>query len=154
VAGDALRALAAGLVLMVPGYVELAGGVAARAQRIAFGAQLLRVRLVAVHAGDAVLMHPALQEGAPDIDLLTLLTVGVVVRCGEHRQAMAVFERLRRPCAFAQRRAAGMAGGAAVHSGRVGRAIAHGERAPSPGNFHASFQRVFSDGSPLSSCAR
>jgi hypothetical protein len=69
-------------------------------------------------------MHPALQERAPDIDLLTLLTVGMVVRCSQHRQAMAVLERRAGLAVFAQRRTAGVAGRAAVDSGRVGRPIA------------------------------
>jgi hypothetical protein len=126
VAGHALGALAAGLVVVVPGGVEFGGVVAARTQRIALGTQLQGMRLMTVHARDAVLVHPALQEGAPDVNLLALLTVGVVVGRGQHGQPVAVFERRVRLAFLAQRRAAGVAGRAGVHAGAVGRLVAHG----------------------------
>ena len=65
VALDALRALRARLVEVMLLRVERGGVVAARAQRIAFGAQLQRVRLVAVHAGDAALVHPGFAGTSP-----------------------------------------------------------------------------------------
>ncbi|KFB72832.1 MAG: hypothetical protein AW09_001951 [Candidatus Accumulibacter phosphatis] len=117
--------------------IELGGSVTTGAQRVACGAQLLRVRLMAIHAGDTVLMHPALQERTPDIDLFTLLAIGMVVGRGKHRQAMAVFERCAGLAVFAERRAAGVTGSATVHSGRVGRAVAHRE----PGVFGREFPR-------------
>ena len=112
---------------MVLRRIELGGIVAARAQRIGLDAQLLRVRFVAVHAGHAVLVHLALQEGAPDVDLFTLLAVGMIIGRHRQRQAMAVLQRCTRFAVLAQGRAAGMAGGADIHAGRVGRAVAHGE---------------------------
>jgi len=53
VAVDALRADAARLVVMVLGRVEFRGHVALGAQRIAAGAQLRAVRVVAIGAGDS-----------------------------------------------------------------------------------------------------
>jgi hypothetical protein len=92
VAGDALCALAANRMVVVIGHIELDSRVAAGTQRIAFGTQFLGMRLVTIHAGHPVLMHPALQERAPDVHLFALLTIGVVVWSGEHCKAMTVFQ--------------------------------------------------------------
>jgi len=89
--------------------------------RVAFGAQLQRVRLVAIHAADPVLVHFALPEGTPDLDLLALLAIGVAIGRRQHGQAVAVLERGTGPALLAQRRAAGVTGDAAIHAGGVGR---------------------------------
>ena len=119
VALDALRARRSRLVEVVLSRVERGGFVAAGAQGVAFGAQLERVRVVAVHAGDAALGHLGLQERAPDVDLLVLLAVGVVVRRRQQGGAMRVLERRAGPAALGDGRAPGMAGCANVHQ-RVG----------------------------------
>ena len=90
-AGDALRSFAAGLVLVVFGRIKFACAVTANAKRIALCPQLLGVRIMAIHAGHAVLVHFALQERAPDVNLFALLAIRVVIGWGEHREAMGIF---------------------------------------------------------------
>ena len=78
--------LAPGLVEVVLRVVVARGQVALRADRVALGAQRAAVRVVAVAAGHARAVHPALQERAPDVDLVALLAVGVVQAGREQRR--------------------------------------------------------------------
>ena len=90
---DALRARRAGLVEVMLFRVECRSVVAAYAQSIALRTEIQRVRLMAVHAGNAALEHSALQERAPGIDLVALLPIGVIIRLREHCQPVRFFER-------------------------------------------------------------
>src|SRR6476659_6072010 len=86
---------------MVVGRCIVFGAQMARsAERISLGAQLATVRVVAVAAGDAVRVHPALQERAPDVDFVALLAVGVIERPPEQRRAIVIEERLTRRVTF------------------------------------------------------
>ena len=78
---DALRARGARLVTMVRGHVVLLGIVTLRTDCITGGSQLLRVRIVAVAAGDAGRVHAALQPRAQDEHLVALLCIGPLVAC-------------------------------------------------------------------------
>ena len=78
VAVDAARTGLAGLVPVVLDDVVARGRVALRAGGVAGQPHLLGVRIVAVAAGDARLVHLALAERAPDEHLVLLLAVGVV----------------------------------------------------------------------------
>ena len=80
------------------------GQVALAADGVALGAQLQAVRLVAVGAGHAGRVHPALQERAVDEHLAVDLAVGVVEgrveqRWAGSRRAAAGRSRGRRPAA-------------------------------------------------------
>ena len=68
--------------MMLPG-VKFCGIMAARTERIAFGTQFKRVWLVTIHAGNAILKHLALAEGAPGVVLVALLSVGIIGRLRE-----------------------------------------------------------------------
>ena len=70
--------------------------VASRAQRIAVGPQAEPMRVVAIGAAHALRVHPALQERAPDVDLVLLLAVGVVEALAQQRRMIVVEERLAR----------------------------------------------------------
>ena len=78
VAGRALRTGAVGRVVVVLRCVEAATLVATHAHRVAGGAQLAAVRLMAVTAGDACRVHAALQERRVVVDLVAHLPVHVV----------------------------------------------------------------------------
>ena len=93
VAGDALGTCAARFVLMVFWGFKVVGVVTTQAERITFCTQFLRMRFVAIHARHTALEHLALQERAPNIDLLPLLAVRVIIGGGEHGHAMTVFQR-------------------------------------------------------------
>jgi hypothetical protein len=67
---------------------------------IALCAQLAAVRLMAVAACDAARVHLALQERAPDVDLVALLAVGVIERIGKQRRAIVIEKRFARRIAF------------------------------------------------------
>ena len=93
VAVDALRACRSRLVPVVRAGVVLRRIVALRTHRVARGAQLLRVRIVAVAAGDAGRVHPALQPRAPDEHLVLLLPVGVIQPWHQQRRQVVIHER-------------------------------------------------------------
>ena len=76
----ALRPFGILFVEMMLLSVKFCGIVAARTQRIAFGAKFKRVRLVTIHAGNAVLEHLALAEGTPGVIFVALLSVGIISR--------------------------------------------------------------------------
>jgi hypothetical protein len=80
-AADALRAGAAGLVVMVLRLVEFSRHVALRTESIALGAQLGAMRVVTVGAGDPGGMHAALHERAVFVDLAVDPPVGVIETC-------------------------------------------------------------------------
>ena len=76
---DALRAGAAGRMMMMRSDVELFRQVALGAQSIALGTQLCGVRFMTVRAGDPGGMHAALQERAVFVHLAVDLPVGVIM---------------------------------------------------------------------------
>ena len=78
------------------------------------------MRLVAVGAGDAGRVHPALQERAVDEHLAVDLAVSVVQRRVEQRGAVAVEQRLADRVPVAEWRAAGMTGSAHLGFGACG----------------------------------
>jgi len=80
------------------------------AERIAVGTQLLGVRIVAIAAGHAAPVHPALEERAPDVHLVALLAVGVVEARREERREVVIEERLPGAVALRDLRAPGVAG--------------------------------------------
>ncbi len=92
VAGRALRAAGSRRVVVMAGGVEFRGRVALRADRVARRPQLLAVRIVAIGAGDAVRVHPALQERAVVEDLVAHLPVGVIQTGLEQRRTKGVGE--------------------------------------------------------------
>jgi hypothetical protein len=94
VAGRARGARRSRGVMRVIRAVVLRRLVALRAHRVAGRAQLERVRIVAIRAGDAVRVHPALRERAPVVDLVAHLPVGEVEAFVEQRAAMRVERRL------------------------------------------------------------
>ena len=61
---DALRAGAAGFVVVVLSRVELSWQMALAAEPVTLGAQRQAVRLMAIRACDARMIHAALHEGA------------------------------------------------------------------------------------------
>jgi hypothetical protein len=87
---DALRADAAGLVMMVSRHVEFFGQMALRTERIALGLRPGAMRVVAVRAGDASGMHPALQKRAVFVDLTVDLPVGVIETGLQQRRQIGV----------------------------------------------------------------
>ncbi len=89
---DALRARAARLVMGVGGDVELGWQMALRAKRIAFGPQGEAMRLMAVRAGDAGMMHAALQERAIFEHLAVDLPVGMIEAGLQQRRQIGVEE--------------------------------------------------------------
>ena len=92
VAVDAARAPPRSLMMMMRRGVVLRRQVAGGAERIALGAHLLAVRLVAVAAGDSGVIHAALPERAPDIDLVALLPVDVIQVLRQKRRPIEVEE--------------------------------------------------------------
>ena len=99
------------------GASKALGQMALAADRVALGAQLQAVRLVAVGAGHPGRVHPALQERAVVEDLAVDLAVGVVEARVEQRGPVAVEQRLADRVPVAERRAAGMAGRADLRLG-------------------------------------
>ena len=110
----ALRALGILFVEMMLFGVKFGGIVAACTQRITFGAQFKRMRLMAIHAGNAVPEHLALPEGTPGVILVALLPIGIIRRLREQCRVMRVFQRQAGQTAFNQRRAARMASPAGI----------------------------------------
>ncbi len=99
-----------------------------RAQRVALRLEPQRMRVVAIGAAHALRVHPALQERAPDVDLLVLLAVGEVKAFAQQRRMVVVEERLAGLLAVGQALAARMAGRAGVDLvPRIGAAKIDGE---------------------------
>ena len=92
-AAGAARAGAPRPVQMVRRPVVLCRRMTLGAHRVAGRAKRPAVRLVTVRAGDAALMHPAREEGAPVVDLVALLAVGVIETRGQQRGAVVVEKR-------------------------------------------------------------
>ena len=109
VAADAARGLAGGVVEVMSRRGVLRRLMTLRADRIALGAQFLRVRVVAVGTGHAGAMHPALQERAPGEHLIALLTIGVIQTGRQQRRKIVVEERFTRSIVFRKLRATRMA---------------------------------------------
>ena len=74
--------------------IELAARVAARTQRVAGGVQLQRVRVVAIAAGHALAVHPALEERAVHVDLVEDLAVVVVEPLVEEGHPVRLGQRI------------------------------------------------------------
>jgi hypothetical protein len=91
------------------------------ADRVAVGAQLARVRLVAVAAGHARVEHAALQERAPGEHFVALLAVGVIEPRVQQRRPIVIQERGACAVALGDLAAARMALRADLHLD-VGRA--------------------------------
>ena len=75
---DALRTGTPGFVVMVLGRVEFRRHVALAAEPVTLGAQRQAVRLMAIRACDARMIHAALHEGAVFEHLAVDLAVGVI----------------------------------------------------------------------------
>ena len=118
VAVDALGAGAARLVVMVLRHVEFCRHVALTAQRVAVRMQLGAMRVVAIGAGDARVIHAALQERAVFVDFAVDLPVGVIKARLEQRRQIAVEIGLARRRVLGDDLAAGMTGGAGIELGR------------------------------------
>jgi hypothetical protein len=80
-AADALGAGAANLVMVVLGHIEFCRHMALAAQCVALGAQFQAVRVVAIGAGDACVIHAALHKRAVFVNLAVDLPVGVIEPC-------------------------------------------------------------------------
>ena len=86
----------AGLVMRMGGDIELRRLMALQADPVAGRPQARAVRLVAIGAGDAGMVHPALQERAVFIDLVADLAVGEIESGVEQRNVVDVADRRRR----------------------------------------------------------
>ena len=93
VAVHALSARRAQCVMMVRRRVVLARSMTLAAHGVAFDAQLLRVRVMAVAAGDTLAVHPALQPRTPDEDFVALLAVDVIQPRHHQRRQVVIHER-------------------------------------------------------------
>ena len=93
VAVDALRRRVHRTVPVVCRGCEYFGRVAARAERVTFGSQRGRMRLVAVAAGNAGRVHRTLQKGSVNVDLVENLTVCVIQALIEEDRPVAVQKR-------------------------------------------------------------
>ncbi len=87
------RARALGLVPMMGLGVKYRGRMAARAERVAFGAQRGAVRFVTVGADHSRRVHTALQKGTVNIHFLKDLAVGEVQSGLDQGQAVEVPEK-------------------------------------------------------------
>ena len=65
---------------MVAGLIEMCRAVTGRAEIVAFGAQTLAMRFMAITAGHTRRVHLALGEGRTDENFLLLLPVRVIER--------------------------------------------------------------------------
>ena len=79
-------------MMMVRGGREARRGVAARAQQIGRSRDVQAVRVVAVSARDAGLVHAALQERTVFVNLVLLLAVGVIQMLVEQRRFVRLHE--------------------------------------------------------------
>ncbi len=101
-------------VMGVPRSVVLRRQMASRADGIAGGAQLQRMRVVAVRACDALRVHPALHERAPVVDLVAHLAIVPVQVVVEQCHAMGVERRLAVHVVVRDPAGAGVAAGAGL----------------------------------------
>src|SRR6186997_3314695 len=99
-------------MVVMRGRVVRGGRMTLRAGRVSGGAQLRGVRIVAVAARDALLVHAALRERAVVVHLVPLLAVGPVEPGLEQRDAETVVNGVRRRHGIGELRPAGMAAGA------------------------------------------
>src|SRR5688572_4060929 len=83
--------------------LEARGLVAAHAKRVALGVELAGMRIVAVGAAHARLIHTALQERAPFVHLALDLTVGVISTRAQEFGCKRVQEWITRNESFPQR---------------------------------------------------
>ena len=76
-------------MVMVRRGIERRGRVALGADSVAWSAELLCVGIVAVRAGDTRSVHAALQERGVGVNLIALLSIGVIEvrlkQCGTER---------------------------------------------------------------------
>ena len=94
---------------------ERLGPVALGAHLVAPGPKPRGVRVVAVRAGDPGVVHAALQERAPVVDLVPHLPVGVVEARVEERRLVRLGERAARPVILGQQPAPRVAPPARLH---------------------------------------
>jgi hypothetical protein len=81
-------------VVVVPFDIVGSARVALRAEAVAGHPQCVAVGIVAVRADYARRIHPALQEGAINIDLVQYLAIGKIQAGLDQRQAMGIVEAL------------------------------------------------------------
>ena len=115
VAGHARGALASLPVEVVPARREALGLVTRGADLVSPDLHLQVVGVVAVRAGDALRVHPALEERAPVVDLVAHLPVRVVEPLVEEGRAVRFREQLPRPVLLGQEPPPGVAAGAGLH---------------------------------------
>src|SRR5690242_18847601 len=84
---------------MMARHLVLRRRMALQAHAIALAAQLCAMRLVAIAAGDACMVHAALEEGAVFIYLVTNLPVGEIQPLLDERDAVTIADRSAR-CGF------------------------------------------------------
>ncbi len=108
VAGNALRGPRSLRVVGVRGRVVFRRLMALRANVVAGTAELQRVRIMAVGAGDALGLHPALHERAPLVDLVPDLPVAPVEALVERGETMRVLQRLAMDVVVRDARGAGV----------------------------------------------
>ena len=87
-------------------------------ERVALGPKLLTVRIVAVAAAHAFGKHAALQEGAPVVDLVLHLTIGMVQAAGQQAAVKPRSERLAGMDIVTDLRPTGMTARAGLDLGR------------------------------------
>ena len=107
---DALRSTFARLVVVMLDDVVAPRRMALRTGRVAGKTHLLGVRIMAVRATDARRVHLALQERAPDEDLVLLLTVGVVQPLAQGDREEVIEQRIAGTPTFRELAAPRMAG--------------------------------------------
>ena len=107
VAVRALAADASARMMVMRRRVVFRGEVALGAQPVPVHPELGAVRLVAIAARNATAIHLALQERAPDVNLVALLSIRVVERRFQRRRAVVIQKTLpaRHPSAICARRA-------------------------------------------------
>ncbi len=115
VAGHTLSTGGTHRVMMMLRRVVAAGLVALGADRIAFGAQLSAVRVVAIAASDALVVHAALQERTVFEDLALDLPIDEIQRRIQQSDTLAVSDRLAVGRLFIERCAEPVTAGAGFH---------------------------------------
>jgi hypothetical protein len=114
VAVDALRARAALPVMMVLHGIEFRRHMALRAERIALRAERQTVRLMAIGAGDAGMIHSALDERPIFEHLAVDLPIGTIEAGHKQRGQVGIDESRTHGRILGDHLAAGMASGAHV----------------------------------------
>jgi hypothetical protein len=94
VAGDATRTGRIPFVVMVLGHRVHVRAVTTEAEQILLFGRLQRVGFVAVGADDARGVHPTLEEGTPDVDLVENLAIRVIEGLVEKCRTVGVEKRL------------------------------------------------------------